>query len=417
MKKTNKEVMNESIDRQLNDKQVISDKSDAKLFDTNTEIIVTNIAFNTQSVNNCQTSSSSSSNSDYTDCDNSVDNTNNTLLSDSRLHRLIPYAKMTAKEKQIINENNLKVIKGKLSKHELEILTGNWDKFCEDYKCDEDMKTRLLGYFALTNRYTRKQRKDFQYFMRSSQFLMRLANGLPNRTILQIYQTARVKFHSLKYLRDLSMDMRDKVKSLHSVYGNKWTEIGERVTSTPNSVYCYFRLNFNKNGEPFDTGKWTLDEDLRLLAAFKRVLNTDDLKQHIYTKQLPFKQIGDLAEINRSLTQIEKHWHQYLRWQLAQWDQLVDSWSQTDTARLIYCLFKYNFTDESDIDWDIIKEKFANISSFNSLMRNWRLISQTVPSVDCKSYKQIIDFLYDNYLPKYIKSDDELKEFEMFFNS
>ncbi|XP_054166189.1 cyclin-D-binding Myb-like transcription factor 1 [Oppia nitens] len=282
------------------------------------------------------------------------------------------------------------------------------------------MKTRLLGYFAQSQRYTRNDRKKFREFMRSSQFYLRLANGLPNRTLNSIYRNARIRFHSLKYKKDLSDDIINNMKHYYLIFGKKWTKIAENFMCYPDTLKEHYRLNYNKNGEPYDMGNWSLDEDKQLLDAMRRVLNTDDLKQHIYTKQLPFNQIIDEIDINRSYYQIRNHWLGKLRWSIAQWDQLEDSWTQKDTARLIYCLFKYEFTDESTIDWDEIKEKFVNISSFNSLMKNWRLIKQTVPSFECKSYKEIIDFLYDNFLPQFIRNSDKgidyLKEFEIFFN-
>ncbi len=84
------------------------------------------------------------------------------------------------------------------------------------------------------------------------------------------------------------------------------------------------------------------------------------------------------------------HWVGNLRWKVANMDQMCDNWSKSDSSKLIYCLFKYNFNEELDIDWDFIKEKFSNISSFNNLLKNWRLIKLTVPNSGNKTYKQII---------------------------
>ncbi|XP_054155997.1 cyclin-D-binding Myb-like transcription factor 1 [Oppia nitens] len=413
----------------------MNDKSIDKNFVTKTTLInKNNIEFNTQSANEYYHTSSSSS--DYSNCNtsntiissdyNSNSNNNNrdknrnieTLLSDSPLHRLIPYARMNSKDKKLLIDNNLLVINGKFSKYELEILTKNWQKFCDDYECDEDMKTRLLGFFAFSDRYSKPERKTFRYFMRSSQFLLRLANGLPNRSIHEIYYTARRKFNTLKRISQLSDADKIDVNRLPLVYGRKWAKIAEKYQCNPSSLSTYYITYYDSNGEPYYRGKWTPDEDRRLLAAMRRVLNTDDLRQHIFTKNIPYKQIRDLAEINRSEIIVANRWYTNLRWFIAQWDQLEDQWTHKDSARLVYCLFRYNFTDESDIDWDVIKEKFANISSFNALMRNWRLIKQTVPTFESKSYKQIIDFLYDNLLPQYLNPDDDgLKEFEIFFDN
>ncbi|XP_054166192.1 transcription termination factor 1-like [Oppia nitens] len=321
------------------------------------------------------------------------------------------------------NNNNSDNYENRQTVVDKEVLNQSIDSQMNDKQVMNDksvanyLKTRLLGYFAFSDRYTKKQRKEIREFMKSSQFYLRLANGLPNRTLKQIHDTARNNFHKLKYINDLSDDVVNSIKHYHSIYGAKWTKIAEKFMCYPLTLKWYYSNNFNKNGEPYDKGKWSIDEDKQLLDAMRRVLNTDDLKQHIYTKQLPFSQIRDLSGLNRNENMISKRWRRHIRWQLAQWDQLEDSWSKRDTARLIYCLFKYEFTDESAIDWDEIKEKFANISSFNALMKNWRLIKQTVPSFDSKSYKQIIDFLYHNFLPQFLKTDDDLKEFEMFFDN
>jgi hypothetical protein len=100
-----------------------------------------------------------------------------------------------------------------------------------------------------------------------------------------------------------------------------------------------------------------------------------------------------------------------LRRRLSNFDQLEDNWSKSDTSKLIYVLFKFNFDNECHIDWDYIKEKFIKITSFNNLMKNWRIIKSTVPEFENKTYKQIINYLYDNFLPNFIRKDEDLKEF------
>ncbi|XP_054156000.1 transcription termination factor 1-like [Oppia nitens] len=389
----------------FDNKKLMNDKS--------VENFVTNIVFNTQPVN-CHTIDS-----DYSDCNPRHTNQNNKcLISDSPLHLLITNKYISAKDHKLIKDNNLKVIKRKFTKREVQVLKQNWDQYCDDYECDVEMKLRLLGYFAYIGKYTKEDRKQFQDFVKSTQFLLRLANGLPNRTIKNIYYVSRTSFKPLKRMSEMSVQTIDKIKQLHTLYGNKWSKIGEKFMCTPYAISNYYHRSFNKNGEPYDKGKWSPDENKRLLDAMRRVLNTDDLKQYVFTKNIPYNEIKELAEINRSSTHVALHWYQQLRWSVAQWYQLEDHWTHKDCARLVYCLFRYNFTDESDIDWDIIKEKFANISSFNALMRNWRLIKQTVPLFESKSYKQIIDFLYDNLLPQYLNPDDDgLKEFEIFVDN
>ena len=344
---------------------------------------------------------------------------NNSLLSDSKLHQLLPNIHPTTGYKKIVENNNLKVFVGKFNKNERNILTNNWNKFCDEFKCDEDMKIRLLGFFRYSDKYTKEERKQFKKFNKTENFILRLAKDLPNRMIPHIYLTARNMFCPLKRLRELSETDKQSVKTLYfntSLKG-KWTQIAEKVNCNPRDVEPEIKQNYNCEGQPYNRGKWSLTEDKQILNAFKSVLKTDDLTQHIFTKNIPYIKIRDLSEINRSHFSCKERWKKVLRWKVANFDQFEDKWSKSDSSKLIYCLFKSNFENECHIDWDFIKEKFSNISSFNNLMKNWRIIKSTVPDFHNKTYKQIIEYLFDNFLPNFIKTDDDLKELENFYQN
>jgi hypothetical protein len=277
------------------------------------------------------------------------------------------------------------------------------------------MKIRLLAYFARSHKYSKEERKQIRDFMRRENFLLRLANGLPNRTICSVYNRARVIFNSLKRLKDMSDSERKLMKSLYSIHNNKWTTIAEKINCYPKCVVSQIIINYNSNGEPYLKGKWSKNEDKKFIKAMKLVLNTNDLSDKIYTKNIPFKKIRDLANLNRSLIHCQHQWMRRIRWTLSNFDQFEDKWSKRDSSKLIYVLFKSNFDNECDIDWDYIKEKFIKITSFNNLMKNWRIIKSTVPEFENKTYKQIVNYLYDNFLPNFIKTDEDLKELEDFY--
>ena len=343
-------------------------------------------------------------------------NTNNEcLISDSKLHQLIPFVNWLPKYQIIVNENNLKVIKGKFSKEEKQILTNNWNKFCEDFNCDEDMRTQLLGFFYHYR--STDERRKMKEFIKSENFYLRLAKELPNRTLFDIRDKSKRMFCPLKRKKQMSEYEIKQIKNLYSMHRNKWSRIAFKLNCYPYFVQNHYTNNYNSNGEPYKTGKWSADEDKQLLNAMKFVLNTDDLTQHIFAKNIPFTRIRDLAKLNRSKPNLALHWLRQLRWSLANFTQLEDKWCKSDSSKLIYCLFKYNFDNELDIDWDLIKEKFEKISSFNNLMKNWRIIKSTVPEFESKTYKQIINFLYDNFLPLNIKTDEDLKEMENFYQN
>jgi hypothetical protein len=138
-------------------------------------------------------------------------------------------------------------------------------------------------------------------------------------------------------------------------------------------------------------------------------INTNDLSHQIYAKNIPWVEIKNLVNLNTSFIDLRHQWMRRLRCKLSNFDQLEDNWSKRDTSKLIYVLFKFNFDNECHIDWDYIKEKFIKITSFNNLMKNWRIIKSTVPEFENKTYKQIINYLYDNFLPNFIRKDKDLK--------
>ena len=50
-------------------------------------------------------------------------------------------------------------------------------------------------------------------------------------------------------------------------------------------------------------------------------------------------------------------------------------------------------------------------------MKNWRIIKTTVPHFENNTYKQIIEYLYDNFLPTVVRTDEDLKALEDFYRT
>jgi hypothetical protein len=94
--------------------------------------------------------------------ENSKKKSKNSLISDAPSHRLLPTndAKlMTFEEcKRQLIQNNIKIIKTKFTTEEKLILSQNWDQFYYEFNVGEDMKTRLLGFFANSSKYSKEER-------------------------------------------------------------------------------------------------------------------------------------------------------------------------------------------------------------------------------------------------------------------
>jgi hypothetical protein len=176
-------------------------------------------------------------------------------------------------------------------------------------------------------------------------------------------------------MNEIKDEEKKLMKSLHSLHKNKWITIAQKLNCYPVSVQSLMEFNYNRNGELYKKGKWSLKENQKFISALKVYLNTHDLSHKIYVHNVSWIKVRESANLNRSLTDIRQHW-KLLRWKLTNFDYLEDNWSKRDSSKLIYALFKSNFDKECHIDWDFIKEKFIKITSFNNLMKNWRISQQ-----------------------------------------
>ena len=403
------------VNSELNEKMDISsDKSSDESYVQNICENHLNNEMSNQSTDQSNSDSNEDSNKNITE---SVENdVNNSLLSDSKLHHLLPTFYFKPKHYEIIKQHNLKILKGKLTSSEKGILTRNWNKFCHDFNCDEEMKLQLLRFFTYSSRYSKEEKKRVKKFMKTNNFSLRLAKDLPNRSIFNIYQTARNMFCPLKMPHFSDESFKQKVWSLRFQQKLSYNEIANQVNCNPENLKSLIHITYNDRGEPYDRKNWSSDQYNRFLDAMKVVLNTDDLTQHIYDKNIPYKTIRDLAQINRSETDCRVYWKHTFRWKVVQLKvgQMAHNWSKKDSSRLIYFLWKFDFKNESNIDWDFIKQKFSNICPLNDLMSNWRLIKLTVPHYDTKPYKEIVDYLYDKFLPTVVKTIEDYKQLEDF---
>ena len=416
------------LDEQINDRNVISEE-----VNNNIENNCNDINETIEDITDCEVIDSEDNNTDIKceliseECNqldikakNSLNNLfeNKTLLSDSRLHTILGFEMRTEKQKKIIAENNLIVDYSVLRKDEYKIIERNWNKFCDDYNLDNEFKVLLLGIFHNTNRYTKQDKRQIRQFIKSTNFYLRIGKDLPYRRINILVYAIKRRFCPIRKFKDITQDDKIIMKNLY--FNNKiksWNLIAEKLNCSSICVRLEINQNYNENGELYDKGRWSSAEERILLDGMKAYLNTNDLSKHVFDKNIKYVELSKNLTINRPAHDIRMHWKDCLRWKVAYFNQLEDNWSKSDAIKLIYCLFRLNYSNESDIDWDLIKDKFSKITSFNNLMKNWRIIKSSVPDFDSKTYKQIVEYLYDNYLPQNVRTDEDLKALEEFYNN
>ena len=115
-------------------------------------------------------------------------------------------------------------------------------------------------------------------FIKSSNFYLRIGKDLPNRRIQHLIYAARRRWSPLKRSKDLT---DSDIQRLRYLYWKRdirsYNEIANIMNCLPSSVSDDICYNFNENGQPFNKGKWSSDEDKALIDGLKKYFKTDDL--------------------------------------------------------------------------------------------------------------------------------------------
>ena len=126
-----------------------------------------------------------------------------------------------------------------------------------------------------------------------------MAKDLPTRDLQAIANAARRRFCPLKRLNDLTDSERDSLFKLYGIFKNKWTKIAEKLNCYSKCVETHVSYHLNKNGKPFNTGKWSSQEKSILIEGLKIYFNTNDLSKHIFDKNIEYRIILEIIDINR----------------------------------------------------------------------------------------------------------------------
>ena len=285
---------------------------------------------------------------------------NKTLLSDSPLHTILGYNCDPEYCQNIIEENNLIVDHSRFKNYEYDIIGKNFEQFCKDYNINDDQtKILLLGVFRSTKRFSKEEKRKMKQFIKSSNFNLRLGKDLPNRLIRRLIETAIRRFSPLRKIKEINENEKEVMRNMYLNRRTNYISIASKFNCIPTQVINYLNDHFNEDYEPFNTGKWSSDEEKQLLDGLKAYFNTNDLSKHILDKKINFTKIQRKFKINRPVSYCRINWYRTLRWKVAYCDQFEDKFTRIDASKLIYCLFKLNYSNESDIDWDLIKDKFS----------------------------------------------------------
>jgi hypothetical protein len=282
-------------------------------------------------------------------------------LSDARLHILFPKLKcLTKEDKTIAAEEGLTIKCGKYTREEDAILTRNWEQFCNDYIVD--MPHLALGFFRYCKTVSIEDKIYAQNLVNQSQMILRLAKGLPERTLFSLYARARKLFSGLTKTDTLTQEERQQILDLYQEFGNQYSLIAERLLVDIKTVSEIIRNNLKPNLKKIRKGLWDENEENDLLNAIKDIFKDQDLRNSY--QNIPWSLVA--TKMNRNEVQCRQHFYSTLCWKILHPDsQRKSHWKRNyDSIKLVYFLHRSDYENENQIDWDLLKEKFAEFVNY-----------------------------------------------------
>lgn len=273
------------------------------------------------------------------------------LISEAQLHLLIPkLAVLNKKDHRLLKKHNITMQTGRFNKFENAIVLRNWDLYLEDYYIPNPLF--LFGYFQYES-----QQKDvkqyYQTFAQQTHLLLRLANGLPMRTVFQVYCRARIQLSGLKQLKDFTDHDRDIIMDLYMKFGDKYANFCENYGYDPKCAREVVRNRIKANGTKLNTGPWNYEELQKLKSNVEKVMRKYNLDSY---ERIPWAEVA--RDMKRSDIQCRQRFFTKIMYIMKNTD--IKDWdNKYDLAKLIALLKYCNFSDENLIDWDFIKEKFS----------------------------------------------------------
>ena len=251
--------------------------------------------------------------------------------------------------------------KVKFTREEDERIKKNWRRFKRRFNVDQADK--ILGIFATVKTddqdidCIKREKKEVQLLKYQSDFYLRLAYKLDDRTVYSVYQRARKILPDLLTARELSRKQKKRIikRAKENGLNSKWSQIAKEFNCHSKTVNEIVRNKIDlKEGKKFHKGKWTDEEDEKLIDILKQTLKTDDLSYHY--SNIPWTQVSH--QMGRAAADCKQRWQCSLHWKLSNPDYKIRL-RRNDKIKFIYCLNKLNYQYEHEIDWDFLKEKFS----------------------------------------------------------
>ncbi|XP_053205028.1 uncharacterized protein LOC128389454 [Panonychus citri] len=214
------------------------------------------------------------------------------------LHRVFPGVRAPSLEKRKMFEEEYQIVirSGKFSEKEDKRIIRNYNKFIKTCDLVDDVVTRcaLLG-FALENPDAQETISLIKQLVQPCGLYFRLAYKLPNRTISSIYSRTRKLFCPFRRIGEVDSktkeEMLEYAKRVYGQLKHLWAHMANKFNCDPQGIRANVTSKFDfKKMMPYNSGKFSINENIRLLDSICRFLELDpkDLSAQIIKQRKMF---------------------------------------------------------------------------------------------------------------------------------
>lgn len=175
------------------------------------------------------------------------------------------------------------------------------------------------------------------------------------RTLYQIYCRGRALLSGLKKARDFTPEDREMIIEGHRIHGDQYVKFCEEPGLNPKAAREVIRNVIKPNGNKLNSGTWSADELGQLKESVQNIIQKYDLKNY---DGIPWTEVA--ASMKRSDVQCRQRFFSKVVFMLVQTNAEQEVWDEKfDMARLIALMNQCDWSDDTMIDWDFLKEKFS----------------------------------------------------------
>ncbi|XP_029985895.1 transcription termination factor 1 isoform X2 [Sphaeramia orbicularis] len=291
---------------------------------------------------------------------------------------------------------------GRFSEEENEQIRANINNFLLLTGIDSVEELMFPQRFKDKEAEIKKQRINYHY-------MQRIAEGIP-RPCVQILIRAKKMMDQRNHMGRFTDDEVHALTKLHTLHGNDWKTIAEKMNRSTASVL----KRFATTGE--GKGAWSEDEVARLKSAVEDHLKTrlcksppgSGLTGQQLSVKLPWTRIS-LAVGSRTWYQCRLKWFSILKHCL-EGQRSTSGLGIQNRIDIINTLFNMNVREPCDFDWMEVAKAVGAVTPVYVQKAFRRMKTTGVPNWNRLSYGEIVDILRERELPRLQMKLDRLKK-------